>query len=142
MKLPDVNVLVHSVNEASPCRPQASQWLEQAFDSGGGVGFAWLALIGFIRISTQRALLPTPLSVAQALGLIDDWLSQPSAKILQPGTRHADLLARLLLVTGSAGNLTNDAHVAALAIEHGAIVGTFDRDFGKFPNLKFDLLTL
>ncbi|MBV5297501.1 MAG: PIN domain-containing protein [Rhodoferax sp.] len=141
MKLPDTNVLVHSVNEASPCRPQASHWLEQAFDSGLEVGFAWLALVSFVRISTQRAILPTPLTVADALGLVDDWLTHPSAKILQPTVRHADILARLLLLAGCAGNLTHDAHLAALAIEHGAVVGTFDRDFKKFPGVKFDLLT-
>ena len=140
MKLPDTNILVNSVNEASPHRQPASQWLEQAFDSGHGVGFAWLALIGFLRISTQRAILPTPLSVTDALGLIDDWLTHPSAKILQPTVRHADILAKLLLVAGAAGNLSNDAHLAALAIEHGATVGTFDKDFNKFPGVKFDLL--
>ncbi len=141
MKLPDTNILVNSVNEASPHRQQASKWLGRAFDSGHGVGFAWLVLIGFLRISTQRAILPTPLSVAEALGLMDDWLSHPHAKLLHPTVRHADILARLLLVAGAAGNLTNDAHLAALAIEHGATVGTFDKDFNKFPGLKFDLLS-
>ncbi|HOE43057.1 MAG TPA: PIN domain-containing protein [Rhodoferax sp.] len=140
MKLPDTQVLIHSVNEASPCRASASHWLEQAFDSGLGVGFAWLTLIGFVRISTQRALLPAPLTVADALGLVDDWLTHPSAKILQPTVRHADILARLLLLAGGAGYLAQDAHLGALAIEHGAVVGTFDPDFKKFPGVKFDLL--
>ena len=140
MKLPDINVLVNSVNELSPHRNPAAQWLEKAFNSDAGVGFAWLALVGFMRVSTQRAVLPRPLSIADALGLMDDWLSHPRARILHPTVRHADILAKLLLVAGTAGNLTNDAHLAAMAIEHGATVGTFDRDFKRFPGIKVDLL--
>lgn len=141
MRLPDTNLLVYAINDASPLRPQASRWLEGAFNSDAGVGFAWLALIGFVRLTTQRAVLPTPLTVVQALGLMDDWLTHPRAKILSPTARHADLLAKFLLVAGSAGNLTNDAHLAALAVEHDVTLGTFDRDFKKFPGVKVDLLT-
>ena len=140
VKLPDINVLINSINTASAHRQPAGQWLEQAFNSETGVGFAWLALIGFVRLSTQPAVLPTPLTVVQALGLMDEWLAHPRAKIIHPTTRHADILARLLLGAGTAGNLTIDAHLAALAIEHGATVGTFDRDFKRFPGVKFDLL--
>ena len=141
MKLPDTNVLVNSVNEMSPQRIQATKWLVDAFEDPDGVGFAWLAIVGFIRVSTQKALLPKPLAIVDAMGLIDDWLSHPHARILHPTQRHGDVLARLLLMAGTAGNLTNDAHLAALSIEHGATVGSFDRDFKKFPGIKFDLLT-
>jgi uncharacterized protein len=140
MKLPDTNVLVNSVNEFSAVRNQAGNWLEKAFDSEAGVGFAWLALVGFVRVSTQRGILKTPLSPANALEVMDAWISHPRARILQPTDRHGDILARLLLVAGTAGNLTNDAHLAALAIEHGATVGSFDADFKKFPGIKLDLL--
>ncbi len=140
MKLPDTNVLVSSVNEFSAVRDQAATWLEQAFDSETGIGFAWLALVGFVRVSTQRGILKTPLSPANALELMDAWLSHPRARILQPTDRHGDILARLLLVAGTAGNLTNDAHLAALAIEHGCTIGSFDKDFKKFPGIKLDLL--
>jgi uncharacterized protein len=140
MKLPDTNVLVNSVNEFSAVRSQAANWLEKAFDSEAGIGFSWLAVVGFVRISTQHGILKTPLSPASALELMDAWLSHPRAKILQPTDRHGDILARLLLVAGTAGNLTNDAHLAALAIEHGATIGSFDTDFKKFPGIKLDLL--
>ena len=140
MKLPDTNVLVNSVNEFSLVRSQAANWLEKAFDSETGVGFAWLALVGFVRVSTQRGILKTPLSPAIALELMDAWISHPRARILQPTDRHGDILARLLLVVGTAGNLTNDAHLAALAIEHNATIGSFDTDFKKFPGLKLDQL--
>jgi uncharacterized protein len=140
MKLPDTNVLVNSVNEFSAARDQAARWLELAFDSEEGVGFAWLAVVGFLRVSTQKGILKTPLSPSTALELVDTWLTHPRAHILQPTDRHADILARLLLTVGTAGNLTNDAHLATLAIEHGATIGSFDRDFKKFPGVKLDLL--
>lgn len=78
--------------------------------------------------------------VDQALGVVDEWLSHPRVRILQPGPRHAGILGRLLVAAGTAGNLTNDAHLAALAIEHNAEVGTFDRDFKRFAGLRFQLL--
>jgi uncharacterized protein len=140
MKLPDTNVLVNSVNESNPAKKLAAKWLETAFDDEAGVGFAWLALVGFLRISTRPGILQTPLSVQDALALMDIWLRHPRSRILQPTERHGDIVARLLLVAGTAGNLTNDAHLAALAIEHDATVGTFDNDFKRFPGVKLDLL--
>lgn len=140
MKLPDVNVLVNSLNADSPWQATAQHWLERAFDNGPGVGFAWLALVGFVRITTHPRIMSAPLPVAQAVGVVDDWLAHPCARILHPTERHADILSKLLLMAGTAGNLTNDAHLAALAIEHGAVVGTFDRDFQRFSGVRFDLL--
>lgn len=140
MKLPDVNVLVYSLNADSPWQATARHWLAQAFESGRGVGFAWLALVGFVRITTHARIMSSPLPVAQAVGVVDEWLAHPSARIVHPTERHADILSKLLLMVGTAGNLTNDAHLAALAIEHGATVGTFDRDFQRFSGVRFDLL--
>lgn len=141
MKLPDVNVLFNAVHGGSPHHAAAVRALGQAFDSGEGVGLAWLAIVGFVRISTQRGVLPTPLPTAEALALVDGWLHHPSARILHPGAGHAGTLGRLLLEAGTAGNLTNDAHIAALAIEHQAEVLTFDKDFAKFTGLRYQLLS-
>ncbi len=140
MKLPDTNVLVNSVNEFSPGKKQAAKWMEAAFDDNAGVGFSWLALVGFMRISTRRGILEAPLPAEVALALMDVWISHPRARILHPTERHGDIIARLLLVAGTAGNLTNDAHLAALSIEYDATIGTFDKDFKRFPSVKFDLL--
>ncbi len=140
MRLPDVNVLLNAVVEESPHHVPARSWLEDSFSRPQGLGLAWLALIGFIRIGTQRGVFPTPMPVDQALGVVDEWLSHPRVRILQPGPRHAGILGRLLVAAGTAGNLTNDAHLAALAIEHNAEVGTFDRDFKRFAGLRFQLL--
>ena len=141
MKLPDTNLLVYCVNDRSPFHRKAVGWLELALNDPAGVGFAWLALIGFVRIATHPKALPTPLSIASATGLVDEWIAQPRASILHPTQRHSDLLAKLLLLTGTAGNLTNDAHLAALSIEHGCTVGTFDNDFKKFPGIKLNILS-
>ena len=140
MKLPDTNVFLYSVNPLSQHHKKAASWLGDAFDSASGVGLAWLALIGFIRLSTHPAVLPKPLSVADAAGMADDWLMHPRTRLLQPTERHSGILSRLLMVAGTAGNLTNYAHLAALALEHGATVGSFDKDFKKFSGIKLDFL--
>ncbi len=140
MKTPDVNVLLYAVNTASQQHPTAREWLEAAFASSGGIGFSWVAVLGFIRLATRSGIFPNPLSVEDALGLVDDWLNHPHARVLDPTERHAALLGRLLLGAGQAGNLTTDAHLAAIAIEHGATLGTFDHDFERFSGLHLQLL--
>jgi predicted nucleic acid-binding protein len=78
--------------------------------------------------------------VDEALRIVDGWLSHPGAMVLHPGPRHAALLGALLIGAGTAGNLTTDAHLAAIAIEHGATVASFDRDFSRFAGLRFEHL--
>ena len=140
MKLPDVNVLLGAVNQESAEHERARGWLESAFQAPSGVGLAWVALLGFIRLSTRRGILSNPLDVADALALVRDWTGAPGAQILHPGVRHEAILARLLIAAGTAGNLTTDAHLAAIAIEHGATLGSFDRDFERFAGLEFEAL--
>ena len=91
--------------------------------------------------STARpGIFPNPLGVKDALGLVDDWLNHPLARVLIPTDRHGALLARLLIGAGDADNLTTYAHLAAIAIEHGAILGIFDRDFERFSRLRLELV--
>ncbi len=140
MKLPDTNVLIYSVNTTSRYHDASCQWLQQSLGSAHGVGMAWIVLIGFLRLTTHPRILPTPLPIATALGLVDEWLSHPNVHIVDPGERHAGILGRILLTLGTAGNLTNDAHLAALAIEHNAEVATFDRDFHRFEGARYQIL--
>ena len=140
MRLPDVNVLVHACNRDSPWRDAAAGWIEAAANDGRGLGLPWVSLLGFVRVSTRPGILKLPLSVAQALELVDLWLQAPGARVVQPGSRHAALLRSLLMRVGTAGNLTADAHLAALALEHGATVGTFDREFRRFDGVQVDWL--
>ena len=141
MRLPDTNVLFNAVHGGSPHHAVACRGLEEAFDDAGGVAFAWLPIVGFLRISTQRGIMPTPMPVDEALSLVDGWLHHPNARILQPGAGHAGILGRLLLAAGAGGNLTNDAHIAAIAIVHQAEVLTFDNDFARFSGLRYQLLS-
>jgi toxin-antitoxin system PIN domain toxin len=140
MKLPDTNVLVYAVNVAAPQHRKATAWLKSAFDSAPGVALSWMALVGFVRLTTRPGVLSRPLAVEDALTVMNHWLGTPGAQVVHPGPRHAMLLGRLLLAAGTAGNLTSDAHLAALALEHGATVGTFDRDFRRFAGLDVELL--
>ncbi|MFN2568802.1 MAG: type II toxin-antitoxin system VapC family toxin [Candidatus Dormibacteria bacterium] len=132
----DANVLVYAVNESLPHHARARRWLEAALNGDESVGFAWTALLAFIRIATLPALSPQPLDVAQAFDLTDEWLGAPAAVMVHPTARHGALLRGLLLEAGTAGNLVGDAHLAALAVEHGARVCSFDRDFGRFPGVS------
>lgn len=141
MKLADTNILLYAVDRDGVHYDGAKRWIENTLNSESGLALAWLALVGFVRLATRQGILKVPLTVAQALTVQDEWLLHPRVKILQPGQRHADIFARLLLTVGTAGNLTNDAHLAALAIEHHAEMVSFDRDFKRFPGLKFHHLS-
>jgi len=140
MRTPDVNVLLHAVNADSPQHGVARGWIEASFAHAQGIGFAWPALLGFLRLATRRGIFVKPLAIDDALGVVDAWLQHPAAKVIVPTERHAALLASLLLGAQRGGNLVSDAHLAALAIEHRAELGTFDRDFENFPGLRLALL--
>lgn len=141
MKTPDANVLVYAVNMDAPQGSAAARWIEDALSEPAGIAFTWHALAGFLRLSTQQRIVRSALPLDTALGVVDEWLSHPRARIIGATTRHASLLARLLIGAGRGGNLVSDAHLAAIAIEHGATLGTFDRDFERFAGLRIDWLT-
>ena len=101
------------------------------------IGFAWAALLGFIRISTNHAAFDVPLSPTRAFEYVESWLAQPVATVVHPTHEHATILRRLLEPIGTAGNLTPDAHLAALAIEHGAELCSRDADFSRFDGLRW-----
>ena len=140
MRTPDVNVLVYAVNLDAPQRAAAARWIEDAFADPAGIAFTWHALVGFLRLSTQQRIVSSALSLDTALDVVNEWLAHPRARVIGPTDRHASLLARLLVGAGRGGNLVSDAHLAAIAIEHGATLGTFDRDFERFAGLHLELL--
>jgi hypothetical protein len=94
-------------------------------------------MLGFVRITTHRQILDNPLSSAAACANVRAWLAQPYVGILHPGDRHAEVVFGLLESLGTAGNLTTDAHLAALAIEHQAELHSTDADFGRFLGLRW-----
>jgi len=132
----DVNVLLYAVNSRMPQHTSAREWMEEALSGSEAVGFAWIVLLAFVRLATRPAIFPTPLEPGTALDLIDDWLAARPARVVHPTLRHATLLRGLLESAGTAGNLVSDAHLAALAIEYGARICSFDRDFLRFRGVK------
>ncbi len=137
MKLLDLNLLLYAMNEEAPAHARALSWLEETLSGTESVGFAWMVLVGFTRISTNPAITAQPLSAAEALDYVDGWLAQPIATVVHPTERHASVLRQLLEPLGAAGNLVSDAHLAALAIEHGAELYSRDNDFARFDGLRW-----
>lgn len=136
MKLVDTNVLIYAVDDTSTHHMVARTWLERQLSGTETIGFAWNALLGFVRLSTHARVFASPLTVEEALDRVAAWLAQPCAAVLHPTKRHAAVLRDLLAPLGTAGNLTSDAHLAALAIEHGAQVCSSDGDFARFPGIE------
>lgn len=137
MKLPDANVLLYALDEDSPRHAQARAWLERALSSNETLGLAWLVLLAVIRLSTRAVVFREPLTITEALAVVEGWLAQPNVTILHPTVRHPAVLRELLEPLGTAGNLTNDAHLAALAVEHGAELCSSDADFRRFPGVRW-----
>jgi toxin-antitoxin system PIN domain toxin len=135
----DANVLLYAVDSASAHHEPSRSWLDASLAGSEAVGLAWIALLAFIRIGTNPSILPNPMSADEATAQAETWLGAPAAVLAQPTARHAGLLRGLLRDTGTAGNLTTDAHLAALAVEHGADVVSYDRDFARFPGIRHRL---
>ncbi|MFU8888605.1 MAG: TA system VapC family ribonuclease toxin [Trueperaceae bacterium] len=135
MTLVDANVLLHAVNAASPQHAPAKAWLDDALSSDARLGLPWLSLLAFIRIATHPSLFPRPLSVVQALEVVDLWRRAPNVVHPEPGRGFPETFTRMLRAGSAPGNLVNDAYLAALASEHDAAVATFDRDFARFPDV-------
>ncbi len=138
MKIVDANVLLYAVNRDSARHESARRWLDASLGEAESIGFAWIVLLAFLRLSTRRDLFDRPLNTDQALEVVQGWLGAPLATVVHPTSRHLEVLAGLLAPFGSAANLVNDAHLAALAVEHGATVVSFDRDLSRFPGVRFE----
>jgi toxin-antitoxin system PIN domain toxin len=133
----DANVLLYAVDQTSPHHDVSRQWLEAAINGASRVGFPWQSLIAFQRIATHPRVMRRPLATAEAWAFIDDWLGCANAWIPEPGHRHQDLMRSLIVGGNLQGNIISDAHLAALAIEHGVAMVSFDSDFARFPGLQW-----
>jgi toxin-antitoxin system PIN domain toxin len=137
VKLLDVNLLIYAADEESRHHEQALEWFERTMSGVETVAFAWHALVGFLRITTRPRGTRNAWPIDRALEVVDGWLAQPVAVVVHPTERHAAVLRDLLVPLGSGGNLTNDAHLAALAIEHGATLCSHDNDFSRFKGIDW-----
>lgn len=135
MKLVDANVLIYAVNSDATHHEPARRWVENALSGTEPIGLAWSVLLAFLRVTTRRGILDRPLPPEAATEYIDSWLEQPQVELVAPGPRHWAILRSLIAASGTAGNLTSDAHLAALAIEGGWTVVSTDNDFRRFSGL-------
>ena len=136
MKIIDTNLLVYAYVPALAQHAGAKRWLEQTLTEDESVGLAWASVLGFVRVVTSPRIFRVPLLLDRAVAVVDEWFQQQSVEIVLPTPRHWTTL-RELLVSGQAGGpMTTDAHVAALALEHGATVYTTDRDFLRFAGVR------
>lgn len=137
MKIVDANVLLYAVNRDAAHHERSRRWLDEALSGADTVGFAWVALLAFVRLSTRVGLFPSPLTTDEAMDRVDAWLTAAPAVVLQPTPDHGRLVRSLLAPLSTAGNLVNDAHLAALAIEHRCDIVSFDNDFSRFPRVRW-----
>jgi toxin-antitoxin system PIN domain toxin len=135
----DANVLLYAVNVDAPHHTPAREWMDDALNGLEPVGFSWVVLLAFLRLSTRPGLSPQPLDFETAAGVVETWLAAAPSVVLHPTPRHLAILHGLLGALGTAGNVVNDAHLAALALEYGADVVSFDRDFSRFPGVRLRL---
>jgi toxin-antitoxin system PIN domain toxin len=136
VNLVDANVLIYAVNSDSVHHHRVRLWFETALSGTDPVGLTWSVLLAFLRITTRRGILERPLPVSDALAYVDSWLRQPPVELVVPGPHHWAVLRTLLTASGTAGNLTSDAHLAALAVEGGWTLVSTDNDFRRFTGLE------
>jgi toxin-antitoxin system PIN domain toxin len=137
VKLPDVNLLLYALDEASPLNEKARPWLEALLSGNEPVGFSWNVLVAFLRLSTRAQIFLNPLTPTEAFDVVGNWLAQPYSLVVHPTERHLSILRGLVEPLGTAGNITSDAHLAALALEHGGEVCSADADFSRFRGLRW-----
>jgi uncharacterized protein len=137
VKVVDANVLLYAVDTSAVHHSVAQNWLDDALAGHEAVGLPWVSMLAFVRVSTHRSIQVSPLTVDDALDIVDTWLDQPPAVIPSADAQHVRRMREMLSATGVGGNLVNDAHLAALAVQHRATVVTFDHDFGRFPGVRW-----
>jgi hypothetical protein len=135
--IPDINLLVYAYDTRSSFNKRAAEWWASCLSDDASVGLAWAVALGFVRIWTNPRAFANPMTVDQAIGHVESWLERPNVKIVHPGPRHAELLFGFLRAEGKGGNLTTDAHLAALAVESRAVIHTADTDFLRFSGVRW-----
>ena len=138
MKLVDLNVLLYAVNRDAPRHDTIRPWWESALSGDEPVGLPWTVILGFLRLATNPHVFAGPLTLDQAIDRVDTWLRHPNTRLVSETEQHWRILKELIEESGTAGNLTTDAHLAALAISHAATLASCDADFGRFRHLRWE----
>ncbi len=133
----DVNLLLYAYDRTTPEHAKARAWVEEVFSGQEPVGLPWQTISAFVRIMTHPAVPGERLSIRSAVAIADQWLKLPNVRALAPTERHWALFQEMLVKGDAPGRLTTDAALAALAIEHAGVLYTNDRDFARFPGLRW-----
>jgi len=138
MRIVDLNVLLYAVNSEAAQHERAREWWENAINGEEIIGLAWVVLLGFLRLSTNPRVFPRPLAPDAAAAKLDAWLARDNVRVVREKDEHWETLKPLLGGTGTAGNLTTDAHLAALTLSHDAVLVSSDTDFARFKGLRWE----
>jgi uncharacterized protein len=133
----DANILVYATNAGAAQHAAARDWLNGKLNGTNRVGLPWASLVGFLRLATGRTIFPRPLTMADAWKQVGEWLGLETVWVPAPTERHSGVLGQMLAQPGVHGNLVPDAHLAALAIEHGLTLCSTDGDFARFRGLNW-----
>jgi len=133
----DSNLLLYAYHSRSPHHSKAHAWIEQIFSEPNPIGLPWQTISAFLRISTNKQLLGNLYSIEEAAQVVDEWVARPNIRILTPGDDHWRLFRRMVVEGQASSVLVSDAHLAALTIEYGGVLYTADRDFARFPGLRW-----
>ena len=136
MILVDANLLLYAYDSSSEHHNKARICLEKVLSEPQPVRVAWVTILAFLRISTNRKIFENPFTISEATSIVQEWLEHPTLDLLHPTQRHWTILSKLLKDGQANGPLVMDAHLAALAIEHGAKLYTTDKDFSRFDDLQ------
>jgi uncharacterized protein len=137
MIIPDINLLIYAYDAGSIFHANAAAWWQKCLSGSEPVGLPAVVLFGFLRLATNARVFQHPMTPAEASTHIRSWLAQPVVQRVEPSNDHVEQVLQLLETLGAAGNLVTDAQLAALAIEHGAVLHTADTDFLRFAGLRW-----
>jgi hypothetical protein len=138
MILVDANLLLYAYDSANPRHDAARHWFERLMSNEPDVRFGLMTVLAFLRLATDQRVFEHPVGPGDAIAVVESWLARPNVSIAHPSERHWSSLAGLSEAGKARGALMMDAHLAALTIEHGATLATTDRDFARFPGLRFE----
>lgn len=133
----DVNLLLYAYAAPSPTQEKAREWLVMVLSGNELVGLPWQVISAFVRITSNTKLPQLRRPVEEATRAVDQWLQQPNVRVLVPSEGHWPLFRRMILDGQATGDLVSDAQIAALTIEYGGVLYTADRDFARFPGLRW-----
>jgi len=133
----DANILLYAYDSSSAKHARARAWVERVFSEGTLVGIPWQTVSAFLRVVTNTNLPGQRFTTEEAAQVVNQWLEQPNVRFLGPGDEHWSLLRRMLIEGQARGPLVTDAQLAALALEHGGVLYSTDRDFSRFPGLRW-----